>query len=39
MFLRGHCEWQSHERHGMQDGMQHLIQAIELVSDIIESFR
>ena len=30
MFLRGHCEWQSHERHGMQDGMQHLIQAIEL---------
>ena len=30
MFLRGHHEWQSHERHGMQDGMQHLMQAIEL---------
>jgi DNA-binding winged helix-turn-helix (wHTH) protein len=30
MFLRGHHEWQTHERHRMQDGMQHLIQATEL---------
>ena len=30
MFLRGHQEWQTRERHHMQDGMQHLIQATEL---------
>jgi tetratricopeptide (TPR) repeat protein len=30
LFLRGHQEWQTHERHRMQDGMQHLIQATEL---------
>ena len=30
MFLRGHQEWQTHERHRMQDGMQHLMQAAEL---------
>lgn len=30
MFLRGHHESQSQERHRMQDGMQHLIQATEL---------
>ena len=30
MFLRGHHEWQSRERHRMEDGMQHLIQATEL---------
>lgn len=30
LFLRGHQEWQSHESHRMQDGMEHLIQATEL---------
>jgi DNA-binding winged helix-turn-helix (wHTH) protein len=30
MFLRGHQEWQTHERHRMQDAMQHLTQATEL---------
>lgn len=30
MYLRGHHEWQTHERHRMEDGMQHLIQATEL---------
>ena len=30
MFLRGHHEWQSRERHRMEDGMQRLIQATEL---------
>lgn len=30
IFLRGHYEWQSHEQHRMQDGMQHLLQATEL---------
>jgi TolB-like protein len=30
IFLRGHYEWQSHEQHRVQEGMQHLIQATEL---------
>jgi tetratricopeptide (TPR) repeat protein len=30
MFQRGHHEWQTLERHRMQDGMQHLLKAIEL---------
>jgi DNA-binding winged helix-turn-helix (wHTH) protein/tetratricopeptide (TPR) repeat protein len=34
-FLRGHQEWQSHERHHMQDGMQHLIQATELDPSLV----
>jgi DNA-binding winged helix-turn-helix (wHTH) protein/tetratricopeptide (TPR) repeat protein len=29
-FLRGHHEWQTMQRHRMQDGMQHLGRAIEL---------
>jgi DNA-binding winged helix-turn-helix (wHTH) protein/tetratricopeptide (TPR) repeat protein len=29
-FLRGHYEWQTHERHHMQEGMQRLLQAAEL---------
>ena len=29
-FLRGRQEWQTFERHGMKDGMAHLIQATEL---------
>ena len=29
-FLRGHHEWQSLQRHRMQDGIQHLVRAIEL---------
>jgi DNA-binding winged helix-turn-helix (wHTH) protein/tetratricopeptide (TPR) repeat protein len=30
MYLHGHHEWQTHERHLMQDGMERLIQATEL---------
>lgn len=30
MFLRGHHEWQTVQRHRMQDGIQHLSRAIEL---------
>ena len=30
IFLRGHQEWQTHERHRMQDGMKQLIHATEL---------
>jgi len=30
IFLRGHYEWQTHERHRMQDGMQHLVRATEI---------
>ena len=30
LFLRGHHEWQSLQRHRMQDGIQHLTLAIEL---------
>jgi len=32
LFLRGHHEWQTMERHRMQDGIQHLSRAIELDS-------
>ena len=34
-FLRGHHEWQTDERHRMQDGMQLLIRAIELDPSLI----
>jgi DNA-binding winged helix-turn-helix (wHTH) protein len=37
MFLRGHQEWQTRERHRMQDGMQHLIQATELDPSLISA--
>lgn len=30
IYLRGHHEWQDHHRHRMQDGMQHLLRAVEL---------
>jgi DNA-binding winged helix-turn-helix (wHTH) protein/tetratricopeptide (TPR) repeat protein len=30
LFLRGHQEWQTLQRHRMQDGIQHLVHAIEL---------
>ncbi|MGC9158091.1 MAG: winged helix-turn-helix domain-containing protein [Terracidiphilus sp.] len=30
IFLRGHHEWQTMHRHRMQDGLQHLLRAIEL---------
>jgi len=30
LFLRGHHEWQTIQRHRMQDGVQHLTRAIEL---------
>jgi DNA-binding winged helix-turn-helix (wHTH) protein len=30
IFLRGHYEWRTHERHRMKDGLQHLVQATEL---------
>lgn len=30
LFLRGHHEWQSLQRHRMQDGIQHLTRAVEL---------
>jgi tetratricopeptide (TPR) repeat protein len=35
IFLRGHYEWQTHERHRMQDGMQHLARATELDPSLI----
>lgn len=34
-FQRGHHEWQSLERHRMQDGLQHLSRAIELDPSLI----
>lgn len=34
-FLRGHHEWQTLERHRMQDGQQHLTRAIELDPELI----
>ena len=30
LFLRGHHEWQTLQRHRMQDGIQHLLRAIDL---------
>jgi DNA-binding winged helix-turn-helix (wHTH) protein len=35
IFLRGHYEWQTHERHRMQDAIQHLVQATELDPSLI----
>jgi DNA-binding winged helix-turn-helix (wHTH) protein/tetratricopeptide (TPR) repeat protein len=37
VFLRGHQEWQTHERHRMQDGMQHLLEATELDPSLISA--
>jgi DNA-binding winged helix-turn-helix (wHTH) protein/tetratricopeptide (TPR) repeat protein len=34
-FLRGHHEWQTLHRHQMQDGLQHLLRAIDLDSSLI----
>ena len=36
-FLRGHYEWQSHERHHIQEGMQHLVQATELDPSLVSA--
>jgi DNA-binding winged helix-turn-helix (wHTH) protein len=35
LFLRGHHEWQTLERHRMQDGLQHLLRAAELDPSLI----
>lgn len=35
LYLRGHHEWQTLERHRMQDGLQHLIRAAELDPSLI----
>ena len=35
LFLLGHQEWQSHERHRMQEAMQHLVQATELDPSLV----
>ncbi len=35
LFLRGHFEWQTLHRHHMQDGLQRLLQAIELDPSLI----
>jgi DNA-binding winged helix-turn-helix (wHTH) protein/tetratricopeptide (TPR) repeat protein len=35
IFLRGHQEWQTLHRHRMQDGMQHLLRAVELDPTLI----
>jgi len=35
IFLNGHHEWQTLHRHRMQDGMQHLLRAIELDPTLI----
>jgi tetratricopeptide (TPR) repeat protein len=35
IFLRGHHEWQTLHRHRMQDGLQHLLRAIELDPSLI----
>jgi hypothetical protein len=37
IFLRGHHEWQTLHRHRMQDGLQHLIRAVELDPDLISA--
>jgi DNA-binding winged helix-turn-helix (wHTH) protein/tetratricopeptide (TPR) repeat protein len=36
-FLRGHYEWQTLHRHRMQDGLQHLLRAIELDPALIDA--
>ena len=35
VFLRGHHEWQTLERHRMQDGMRHLLEATELDPSLV----
>jgi DNA-binding winged helix-turn-helix (wHTH) protein/tetratricopeptide (TPR) repeat protein len=35
LFLRGHHEWQTLQRHRMQDGLQHLFRAVELDPSLI----
>jgi DNA-binding winged helix-turn-helix (wHTH) protein len=35
IFLRGHYEWQTHERHRIRDGMQHLVRATEIDPSLI----
>ncbi len=35
LYLRGHYEWQTLHRHRMQDGLQHLLRAIELDPSLI----
>src|ERR1035437_6674088 len=37
LFLRGRYEWQTLERHRMQDGMQHLLHAAELDPSLISA--
>lgn len=37
VFLRGHQEWQTKERHRMHDGMQHLLQATDLDPSLISA--
>jgi DNA-binding winged helix-turn-helix (wHTH) protein/tetratricopeptide (TPR) repeat protein len=36
-FLRGHYEWQSNERHRIQEGMQNLIEATELDPSLVSA--
>ena len=36
-FLRGHYEWQTLHRHRMQDGLQHLLRAIDLDPSLISA--
>ncbi len=35
LFLRGHHEWQTLQRHRMQDGLQHLSRAVELDPSLV----
>jgi DNA-binding winged helix-turn-helix (wHTH) protein/tetratricopeptide (TPR) repeat protein len=35
LFLRGHHEWQTLQRHRMQDGLQHLFRAVELNPSLV----
>jgi TolB-like protein len=37
IFLRGHYEWQTLHRHQMQDGLQHLLRAIELDPSLVSA--
>ena len=38
LFLRGHQEWQALQRHRMQDGITHLVQAIELDPELYPAY-
>ncbi len=38
LFLRGHHEWQTLQRHRMQDGIQHLLRATELDPTLYASY-